>query len=75
MITEKQRRIEQRAYALWEAEGQPQGRHEEHWHRAAREVEAEDSDAITVSRKRQTSRRVASEPRSPSPQRRKKVSS
>ena len=43
MEAEKHRRIEQRAYAVWEAEGQPQGRHEEHWLLAARQIEVEDS--------------------------------
>jgi len=42
MSTEKQRQIEQRAYALWQAEGRPDGKHEEHWRRAAHEVEAEE---------------------------------
>src|SRR5438309_1848861 len=41
MDSEKLKRIEQRAYLFWQAEGQPHGRHEEHWHRAARQVEAE----------------------------------
>jgi hypothetical protein len=40
--TEKQRRIEQRAYLFWQAEGQPHGRHEEHWRLAARQIEAEE---------------------------------
>jgi len=39
--TEKHKRIEQRAYLFWETEGQPHGRDEEHWHRAARQIEAE----------------------------------
>ena len=43
MNSEKQRRIEERAYEQWEAEGQLHGKHEEHWHRAARDVEAEES--------------------------------
>jgi Protein of unknown function (DUF2934) len=42
LMVEKQRRIEERAYELWEAEGQLHGKHEEHWHRAARDVEAEE---------------------------------
>jgi hypothetical protein len=50
MNLEKQRRIEERAYALWEAEGQLHGRHEEHWHRAAREIEAEETASPTVKR-------------------------
>jgi hypothetical protein len=42
MDLEKQKRIEQRAYLFWEAEGQPHGRHEEHWRRAARQIESEE---------------------------------
>ena len=42
MDLEKQKRIEHRAYLFWEAEGQPHGRHDEHWHRAARQIEAEE---------------------------------
>jgi hypothetical protein len=75
MDTEKQRQIEQRAYALWEAEGQPQGRHEEHWYRAAREVEAQEGETATVSRRRQAPSRGSLNSRSPSPQRRKKAQS
>ena len=40
MASEKQDRIAQIAYAIWQAEGQPDGRHEEHWHRAVREIAA-----------------------------------
>lgn len=36
-------RIRRRAYEIWEREGRPAGREEEHWHKAAREVEAEDA--------------------------------
>jgi hypothetical protein len=32
-------RIRDRAYALWEQEGRPQGREREHWEQAAREVQ------------------------------------
>jgi hypothetical protein len=46
MDSEKLKRIEQRAYLFWEVEGQPHGRHEEHWHRAARQIEAEEDMAI-----------------------------
>ncbi|MBD9451105.1 MULTISPECIES: DUF2934 domain-containing protein [unclassified Rhizobium] len=31
--------INQRAYALWEAEGRPEGRGGEHWQQAAREYQ------------------------------------
>jgi len=55
MNSETRRRIEQRAYALWEAEGQPHGRHDEHWQRAAREIDTEETASAAVKR---TSRRV-----------------
>ena len=42
IASEKQDRIAQRAYAIWQAEGHPDGRHEEHWHRAAGEIETAD---------------------------------
>ena len=43
MNGEKHEQIATRAYAVWQAEGQPDGRHEEHWYRAAREIAAADS--------------------------------
>ena len=43
MNSDRRRRIEQRAYALWEAEGYPHGKHEDHWHRAAYEIDAEET--------------------------------
>ena len=52
MDIEKHKRIEQRAYAFWEAEGQPQGRHDEHWHLAARQVDAEETADIPEKRKK-----------------------
>jgi hypothetical protein len=42
MNPDKQKLIEQHAYALWQAEGQPHGKHEEHWQRAILEIEAEE---------------------------------
>lgn len=35
-------RIRALAHRLWEEEGRPHGRHEDHWHRACREVGAPD---------------------------------
>jgi hypothetical protein len=61
--TEKQKRIEQRAYLFWEAEGQPHGRHDEHWHRAARQIETEEDVHIAEKpRKAKTSERAAAKP-------------
>jgi hypothetical protein len=36
-----QDRIRRRAHEIWQREGRPEGRHEEHWARASREVGAE----------------------------------
>ena len=40
-------RIRRRAHEIWEREGRPEGRHEEHWARARREVEAEEGGSPT----------------------------
>jgi hypothetical protein len=32
------RRIQERAYALWEADGRPEGREQHYWHAAEREI-------------------------------------
>ena len=41
MDTDKQRRIRERAYEIWQREGRPHGRDAEHWQRAEAEIEAE----------------------------------
>jgi hypothetical protein len=38
---DKEELIALRAYALWMAEGQPDGRSEDHWQRARREIDRE----------------------------------
>lgn len=35
-------RVRARAYEIWEQEGRPEGRHLDHWARAAQEVSAEE---------------------------------
>jgi hypothetical protein len=42
---DRERRIEARAYEIWEREGRPEGRHDAHWNAAAREIDAEDGGA------------------------------
>lgn len=42
MREDRTRRIQERAYALWEREGRPPGREAQHWSQAEREVAAED---------------------------------
>jgi len=41
-MPDREERIRERAHQLWEQEGRPDGRHADHWERAAREVDAED---------------------------------
>ena len=62
MNLEKQRRIEQRAYLFWEAEGQPHGRHEEHWIRAARQIEAEEEVHIAAKLGKKASESATAKP-------------
>jgi hypothetical protein len=38
MNADRKELIKQRAYAIWEQEGRPHGRHEEHWKRASEEM-------------------------------------
>lgn len=45
MDSDRERRIRERAYALWEAEGRPHGRDREHWHQAAEEIAAEEASS------------------------------
>jgi len=43
MRSDREERIRQRAYAIWQSEGHGHGREEEHWHRAEREIAAEEA--------------------------------
>ena len=75
MNSEKQTRIEQRAYALWQAEGQPAGKHEQHWLQAARDVEAEENGSSRgeKTRSQRSSGRAKVNSRSSSPEKREKA--
>lgn len=42
---DKEDRIRRRAYEIWEREGRPHGREQEHWDRAVQEIEAEEPEA------------------------------
>ena len=44
MNQERDQRIRERAYAIWEGEGRPADRHEEHWRQACDEIDQEDSN-------------------------------
>ncbi|WP_342643669.1 DUF2934 domain-containing protein [Rhodoligotrophos ferricapiens] len=42
MMGDREQRIRERAHQIWEQEGRPEGRHDEHWERAARAIDEED---------------------------------
>lgn len=37
-MTDRESLIKERAYSLWETDGNPDGRHEDHWRQAEREI-------------------------------------
>jgi hypothetical protein len=41
----REQRIRQRAYEIWESEGKPHGRDDEHWRRAEADIEKEGAHA------------------------------
>ena len=43
MRSDREERIKERAYAIWLAEGRVHGKHQDHWHRAEREIAAEEA--------------------------------
>ncbi len=48
MSEDAESRIRLRAYAIWEREGRPEGRHIEHWFLAQREIEQETAQTSTA---------------------------
>jgi len=61
MRSDREERIKQRAYALWQSEGHRHGRHEDHWHRAEREIAAEAAGPGGPPRRASRPRKAASE--------------
>jgi hypothetical protein len=49
---EQEKRIRERAHRLWEAEGSPEGRLEEYWHRAQELIEDESRSAYPPAQSR-----------------------
>jgi len=50
MRSDREERIRQRAYTIWQSEGHQHGLHEDHWHRAEREIAAEETPASKAPR-------------------------
>jgi hypothetical protein len=42
MQDDREARIRERAHAIWEAEGRPEGREQAHWERAIAEIDADE---------------------------------
>jgi hypothetical protein len=66
---DREHRIRQRAYRMWEDEGRPEGRDREHWDRAARAVdgsgdEASDGAPPTIGQRKSKVETQSSEPSS-----------
>lgn len=53
--------IAQKAHELWEKEGKPHGRHEDHWHQAAAAVEAGNAKAAPEKVKKPRTAKAASD--------------
>lgn len=58
-MSDRETRVRERAHQLWEQEGRPDGRHSDHWERAAREIDAEDS-ALAAKKKASRPRKSGS---------------
>lgn len=48
MNEDREERIRQRAYRLWQEEGSPEGRADEYWSRAQAQIDAEGDDEGTA---------------------------
>jgi hypothetical protein len=60
MRSDREERIRQRAYQIWQSEGHGHGRQDDHWHQAEREIAAEDAAGSGKAPRRATGSRSAS---------------
>ena len=60
MRSDREERIRQRAYQIWQSEGHAHGRHEDHWHQAEREIAAEETARSSKAPRRTTRSRTTS---------------
>ncbi len=65
MTNDQEDRVRQRAHEIWEREGHPQGRHDEHWRQALEELQGEGAQMDSL-------RGVSSDPAQDAPKRRRK---
>jgi hypothetical protein len=60
MRSDREERVRQRAYEIWQSEGHGHGRHEDHWHQAEREIAAEEAAGSGKAPRRTTRSRTVS---------------
>jgi hypothetical protein len=51
-LSDREHKIRQRAYTIWQGEGEPHGRDEHHWSQAEAEVDAGETPAPAAAQKR-----------------------
>ncbi|MEO8464480.1 MAG: DUF2934 domain-containing protein [Gammaproteobacteria bacterium] len=74
MTTEQNSRIEALAYEIWEQQGRPEGRHEDHWAEAERRLRSQPGSSPTSADSRrfdneETGSREVNHQTAPAPQR------
>jgi hypothetical protein len=48
VMTDRESLIKERAYSLWESEGNPDGRHEDHWVQAEQEIDGDNTQSLAT---------------------------
>jgi hypothetical protein len=48
VMTDREHLIRERAFSLWETEGNPDGRHEDHWAQAEREIDGGNTGSLAA---------------------------
>jgi len=71
MIDDRDKKIRERAYRIWQDEGEPHGKDVEHWHRARAEVEPTSEAEATPDAARADAIPPEVAPARPEPQKRK----
>ncbi len=61
MSTDREEKIRQRAYELWERDGAQHGRDQDYWHEAVEQIDAEESAAKTPKSAPARTRKAAAE--------------
>ncbi|MCP9233953.1 DUF2934 domain-containing protein [Mesorhizobium sp. M0833] len=61
-MRDRQERIRQRAHAIWEQAGRPDGAHQQHWDQATAEIDAEIATKETASRPKSKARQLKPAP-------------